>query len=171
MRPRLVEPREQSRALALPAAAEPPGPRLGMDAVRALLLEDLLGALGERRDRAVGARGHERRQDAVDEQVGGDEAVQSGSSSSSSASGVPVMVVFGDVGAERLEDGIGRAGVAQLVLGHRRGGDRRLERRRADRPLRVAAPERGLVVGERGDERGHQAWAVASPGGGRGLTP
>ena len=48
------------------------------DAVRALLLEDLLRARGHRLDARVHAGGDERRQHAVDEQVGGDERVPVG---------------------------------------------------------------------------------------------
>ncbi len=85
-------------------------------------------------------------------------AVQSGNSSSSSASRRPPSRPSSPaLDAERLEDRIGRARVAELVLGHRGGGDGGLERRRADAPLGVAAAERGLVVGERADERGHAA--------------
>ena len=63
---------------------------------------------------------------------------------------------------QRLEHRIGRAGVAELVLGHRRGGHGGFERRRAHRPLGVAAPERGLVVGQRGDEPHHRHALIAS---------
>ena len=84
-------------------------------------------------------------------------AVQSGSSSSSSASRVsPPKPSSSALGAERLEHRVGRARVAELVLGHRGGGDGGLQRRRADGPLGVAAAERRLVVGQRGDERGHR---------------
>ena len=55
--------------------------------------------------------------------------------------------------AELGQHGVGRAGVPELVLGHRRGGHRGLDRRRAHGPLAVAAAERALVVGQRADQR------------------
>ena len=67
-------------------------------------------------------------------------AVQSGSSSSSSASRWPPPKPSSSrLDAERLQHRVGRARVAELVLGHRRRGDGGLERRRAHGPLGVAA--------------------------------
>jgi 1,2-phenylacetyl-CoA epoxidase catalytic subunit len=69
--------------------------------------------------------------------------------------------------AELLEHRVGRARVPELVLGHGGGGHRGLERGGGHRPLRVAPAERGLVVGERGDERLHGL--IASRIAGRGT--
>ena len=91
--------------------------------------------------------------------------VQSGSSSSSSASAPAAVeaVVASRSTPSALSTGyverawpssswaIAAAATADSSVG------------RADRPLGVAAAERGLVVGERADERGHRAW----PGRGR----
>ena len=131
------------------AAAQPPRPRLRVHAVRALLLEDLARALGHRRHRAVRAGGHERREHAVDQQVRGDERGPVGQLGVEQRHPVPAALepVVLALDAERLQHRVGRARVAELVLRHRGGGDGGFERRRADRPLGVAATERGLVVG------------------------
>ncbi len=84
--------------------------------------------------RRVDARGDERRQHAVDEQVGGDERVPVGQlvveQREAACRGRRALVA--GVGAERLEHRVGGARVAELVLRHRGGGDGGLERRRAD---------------------------------------
>src|SRR3954454_8854774 len=77
-----------------------------------------------------------------------------------------MVVVVAHLRAERLEHRVGGARVAELVLCHRRRRDRRLEAGGADRPLGVAAPERGLVVRERADERHHARPGGGLPGGG-----
>ena len=142
--------------VALVAAAQPLRPRLAVHAVRALLLEDLLRALGHRRQRRVDAGGDERRQHAVDQQVGGDERVPVRQLVVEQREpAVAAEALVADVGAELLEHRIGRARVAELVLRHRGRGDGGLERRGGHRPLRVAAAERRLVVGQRAHERLH----------------
>ena len=106
------------------------------DAVRALLLEDLLRALRPSAPATESTQdGDERRQHAVDEQVGGDERVPVGQLVVEQREpAVAAEAVVVGVDAELLEDGVGRARVAELVLRHRGGGDGGLERRARTRP-------------------------------------
>ena len=82
------------------------------------------------------------------------------------AAGQPVLLAWE---AELGQHRICRAGVAELVLRHRRGGDRGLERGRAHGPLAVAPAERALVVGQRADQRRHRRRRRVGRGFGPGL--
>ena len=156
-RPHLLDPPEQELPVGDIAPAHAAKPRLGMHSVCTLLLEDLARPLGQRLDRAAPSAGHERSQDPIDDQVGGDHRGPVGQLALDHAqrtAGVEPVVVALDpqLGQHR----IGRARVPELVLGHRGRGHGRLDRRRADRPLAVAASERALVVGQRADQRDHR---------------
>ena len=66
LRPHLLDAPAQKLPIVLAAAADALEPRFRVHAVSALLLEDLASSLGQRLDRAVTGRRHERGQEAFD---------------------------------------------------------------------------------------------------------
>jgi hypothetical protein len=138
-------------------------PALHMHPVGVFLLHDLPCPLAQRLVERVHGRFEQGGQRGVHHQVRGHEVapglewpIQAGHRMGRPT--LPALLLhggriagLGEAPQERVEG----AGVAELVLGH--GGRRhgRLEQRRAGAPLRVAAAQHVLVVGQRGQQAEH----------------